>query len=323
MPSLSRDRLINFVDAFRGRKILVLGDVMLDRFVFGEAERISPEAPIPVVLARRELVAPGGAANVAANIAALGGAVTLCGVVGDDSAARALFSVLAARGVNTAGIERVRSRRTTEKLRVLARGQQIVRVDHETDEAITPALQAGLLRFIRKGFPRWEAVLVADYAKGVLTQSLAEKLLQTVATRRRPLLVDAKPQHAHYFRGATLFTPNHQEAVGMAGVQDVRKAGPIIQKRLRANILITQGAEGMTLFEKSSVLHFPAQAREVFDVTGAGDTVQAVIGLALAAGATLGEAVLLANHAAGIVVAKIGTAVVLPEELKKSLFENA
>ncbi|MDP3794491.1 MAG: D-glycero-beta-D-manno-heptose-7-phosphate kinase [bacterium] len=319
---MSGQELAQYVDAFRGKVIGVIGDVMLDRFVFGDARRLSPEAPIPVVRVLRESVLPGGAANVASNIAALGARAVLVGVIGKDRAGVELGEELRKRGIRTAGLCLLADRPTTEKTRIVARGQQMVRLDCEYDEPIPERAVARIVRFVRTHMSSWQAVVISDYAKGVFSERLAREVIEAAALRHLPVLADVKPGNAHFFKQATLLTPNHQEAALMAGTADVLRAGAIIQKRLGAQVLITQGADGMTLFTKAPPLHFPAKAREVFDVTGAGDTVQAVLALALASGLSVVDATTIANHAAGIVVGKVGTAVVLPEELTRDLQTN-
>jgi rfaE bifunctional protein kinase chain/domain len=311
--------LANFVDKFKGKHIAVVGDLMLDHFIFGDIDRISPEAPVPVLLAKNDTRVPGGAGNVATNLAALGVLPIIFAVVGVDEAAPKLLSELKKRSVSTEGIVTDPSRPTTQKTRVVARNQQLVRIDREKtdyiDKKIEKKLLAGFAKFIKKV----DGVAISDYTKGVVTENLAREIVALANKYKKPVVVDTKPKHAQFYKNFTLIKTNHKEAVGISGVDDIKTAGKKIQEMMNCDVLITRGAEGMALFADNSVEHFKAQAREVYDVVGAGDTVVSVLLPALAAGATLREATIIANHAAGIVVGKAGTATVLPEELKDSL----
>jgi len=316
---METDKLIKIIDNFKGKKIGVIGDLMLDHFIWGDVERISPEAPIPIVLATRESFMPGGAGNTAANISALGGKVFVVGLVGKDSAGKTLLSEFKKRGIETGGVAEHAQKPTTQKIRIVARTQQIVRVDKEDSQCISNDTEKKLLEFIASHIKKWDGIVVSDYAKGLITKNLVETLVKLAVKYKKPIIGDIKPEHAPFFKNVTLLTPNHKEALAIAGASDIKEAGKIIQKQLNCSILLTQGAEGVTLFENKKITHFPAMAREVFDVSGAGDTVAAVATLAFTAGADLEQASIIANHAAGIAVGKLGTATVKPEELKKGI----
>lgn len=311
--------LANFVDKFKGKRIAVVGDLMLDHFIFGDIDRISPEAPVPVLLAKNDTRVPGGAGNVATNLAALGVAPVIFAVVGRDEAAPKLLAELKKRGVSTAGIVVDATRPTTQKTRVVARNQQLVRIDREKNDYIDKNIEKKLLALFSKFIKKVDGVAISDYTKGVITEKLASEIIALANKYNKPVIVDTKPKHAGFFRNFTLIKTNHKEAVGIAEVDDIKIAGKKIQKMMDCDVLITRGAEGMSLFVGKESTHLPTQAREVYDVVGAGDTVVAALLPALASGATLREATIIANHAAGIVVGKAGTATVGPEELRESL----
>jgi rfaE bifunctional protein kinase chain/domain len=293
----------------------VVGDVMLDRYWFGEVGRISPEAPVPVVKIDRIEERPGGAANVARNAAALGGEVNLLSVVGRDEAGATLRRLLKRDRV-TAQLHTDRALQTTIKLRVIGRQQQLVRIDFETppsDEALELKL-----REYQTLVQRTQAVILSDYGKGSLTH--IGNMIRLARAAGRPVLVDPKGDDYAQYRGATLLTPNRSEFREVAGSwkseAELTRKAHALRRRLKVDaLLITRSEEGMTLYREGMRFHVPAQAREVYDVSGAGDTVIATLGVALARGETLQTAVSLANRAAGIVVGKFGTAVVRPEEL--------
>jgi len=308
-----------------GRRVLVVGDVMLDEFLWGRAARLSPEAPVPVVQVIRESFHVGGAANVAANVCALGGAAVLAGVVGVDEAAARLKERLEAGGVEARLIP-APGRPTTLKTRIIAQHQQVVRADRERSDDLGGDVEAALIDAAAAGMAGCDAVIVSDYDKGVVTRPLVRALVSRARRRGIPVLVDPKVRHLERYRGAVLVTPNQLEAAAASGVAIVdtaslEAAGQRLLGALRCRaVLITRGEQGMALFERGSApLLIPAAAREVFDVTGAGDTVIATLGLALSAGAELGEAAALANAAAGVVVAKLGTATAEPDELLLAL----
>lgn len=318
------EKSIKIIDNFKGKKIGVIGDLMLDQFISGSVERISPEAPIPVVSVTKENFMPGGAANTANNIASLGGSVFLVGTVGKDPARDILYKLLKAIGINIDGVFSVSGKPTIQKTRITSIGQQIVRLDKEIIGYIDKKIEKKAIDFIHNNIKNWDALVISDYGKGFVTPNLALAVVTIVKKYEKPIIVDTKKfSHAPFFKGVTLITPNLHEAKKITGLEDLEIMGRTIQKNLNCNVLITQGAGGMTLFEKNKMKHFPAQKREVFDVSGAGDTVVAAFILSLAAGASFEQSTIISNHAAGVAVGKIGTAVVLQEELKKDLLDNA
>ena len=304
-----------FSDAVRKSRVLVVGDIMLDRYWFGDVERISPEAPVPVVKIARTDERPGGAANVARNAAAIGAQVTLIGVVGDDEPGRLLERLLANEQVRTS-LHRDATLPTTVKLRVIGRQQQLLRVDFET----LPSAEALAAKFVdyERALPESDVVVVSDYGKGGLAD--ITRMIELARGRGTPVLVDPKGEDYLRYRGATLLTPNRAEFREVAGrwrseAELATKAQSLRSELALEALLITRSEEGMSLYTDAGAQHFPAQAREVYDVSGAGDTVIATIGALLGARADLASAVRIANLAAGIVVGKLGTAVVHPDEL--------
>ncbi len=320
--SLAPRRARALLQAMRGRRVLVLGDVMLDQFLWGRVVRISPEAPVPVVEISSETFHLGGAANVAGNVRALGGQAVVAGVVGDDAAGARVRRALAEDGIEDALSVADGSRPTTLKTRIIAHHQQVVRADREVAHDVAGSLERALLEKARAALPTCGAVILSDYEKGVVTARLMKAVLAAARRRGVPVLVDPKVRHFALYRGVAVVTPNQAEAEQATGVRilgeaDLAEAGQRILRRLRCQAaLVTRGEHGMTLFEPARPpLHIPTAAREVFDVTGAGDTVIATLGLALCAGAKLAEAARLANFAAGVVVGKLGTATATPEEV--------
>lgn len=310
------------ISRLSGRPVVVIGDVMLDHFLFGDVERISPEAPVPVVRFERDEYRLGGAANVAHNIHALGAAPTLIGIVGKDTAADRLASELNARRIPADGLVRADDRSTTTKMRVVTRrNQQVARIDYETDAPVSDAVEAVLLDRVDRAVPRAAVVVISDYLKGAITPRVVAHAIEAAARSHIPVLVDPKVPHVDFYAGATLVTPNHHEAEAVTLMRlrtsdDTRIGARKFRDRVRcADVLITRGEQGMWLLEGDRDHELPATAREVSDVTGAGDTVIATIATALAAEATLLDAAWLANRAAGLVVAKFGAAAVTPQEL--------
>ena len=320
------DHLQALVDRFAGRRLLVLGDLMLDHYLWGRCERISPEAPVPVVEVQKETSSLGGAGNVAANLAALGAEPVLVGLVGEDDRARRLFDAFADRGVDTRAIIRDPSRPTTMKTRIIAHSQQVVRADWESRADVEgPALKT-LLGTLERELPKCHGLIVSDYGKGVITRAVLEKAIGVAKAKKLKVAVDPKESHIDAYKGVSILTPNQNEAGYVMGQRitdetSLMSVGWGLQKRLDADCaLITRGADGMSLFERSGrYTHLPTVAREVYDVTGAGDTVVSVVALALAAGADYPEACYLANHAAGVVIREVGTATCSPGELRASL----
>jgi rfaE bifunctional protein kinase chain/domain len=302
--------------------VLVAGDVMLDRFVVGRVSRISPEAPVPVVQFQAEHVRLGGAANVAHNIVALGGRASLVGVVGADEAAAKLRHQLAAAGIDAGGLVVDRDRPTTEKVRIVTeRNQQVARVDYERDGDVSGSVEHEIVGQIQRAASAAKALLVSDYLKGTITRPVVEALIAARPSTSTPLVVDPKIPHLACYAGATLVTPNHHEAETATHRRirtddDARDAARDFRVRASCGaVLITRGEHGMWLADADSEGAIAAVAREVSDVTGAGDTVVATLALALGAGATMAEAAVLANSAAGIVVAKFGAATLTADEL--------
>lgn len=308
---------------FKKCRILVIGDIILDRFIWGRVNRISPEAPVPVVEVTDDNFMLGGAANVANNIIALGGEATVAGVVGKDRAGEVLKQLLDEKDIESALFED--SRPTTLKTRVIAHSQQVVRFDKEEKRKISRRAMEDITAFLRETIPFHDAVIVSDYSKGMVSRELIQEILKMTRSRHKFLAVDPKVGHFHFYKGVTLITPNVLEASHGSGVvikdpASLVQAGRSLMERLSCGaVLITRGEEGMSLFKKGRVTHIPTAARHVYDVTGAGDTVIAVFTLAHASGATMEEAAVIANHAAGIVIGEVGTAVAKPEKLLKSL----
>jgi len=326
MREHERDEAARLLDRMEGLPVVVIGDVMLDLYLWGDTARISPEAPVAIIEAREETIRLGGAANVARNIRALGGRPWLVGVVGDDHFGQDLRREIGASGIAADRIFTDATRRTTTKTRVVARHQQVVRIDREDVREIEgPTLERvreAALTAVRGA----AGIVISDYGKGMLVPALLTDVLEAAARRGIPVCVDPKESHFLLYKGVTVLTPNLHEAGVAFGrrITDswlLREAGLNIRSRLEAkSILITQGEAGMTLFEADGTeTHYPALATEVFDVTGAGDTVVSVFAMASAAGGSLRNAALLANHAAGLVVREVGTAAASPEAIRLSL----
>ena len=308
---------------FPAQTIVVVGDVMLDHFVIGSVDRISPEAPVPVVRFAREEYRLGGAANVAANLRALGASVEIVGLVGDDAEGRRLVAALTARGIGTTGLVVDSQRCTTRKTRVVTtRNQQVARIDYEGDAEADGRLAQALSDAVNRAAATAGALLISDYLKGVISKDVAAAVVASGRARRIPVTVDPKVPHAAYYSGATLVTPNNHEAEAIAHLRlraddDVRRCAARVGEVTGCeNVLITRGEHGMWLHTSGGDTALPAEAREVSDVTGAGDTVIASMTLALAAGASLEDAARLANRAAGIVVGKFGPATVTVDDLR-------
>ena len=324
-PSLvapDRARAGSIAAGFSAARVLVVGDVMLDQFLVGRVTRISPEAPVPIVQFEREENRIGGAANVAHNVAALGGHVDLVGLVGRDAAAATLARELAAQRISTSGLVEDASRPTTMKVRVVTdRHQQVARLDYERDEEVGGATEAALVERAEALAAGAGAIVISDYLKGAITRRLVAALVAAAADRHIPLLVDPKIPHLDYYGEATLVTPNHHEAEAathqhIRNNADVSRAAAAFRERARCKgVLITRGEHGMWLLADGVEGALGATAREVADVTGAGDTVIATLALSLAAGATTAEAAYLANVAAGVVVGKFGPATASIDEL--------
>ena len=331
MSNINRQRAAEILDAASHRKVVILGDVMLDEFVWGDVSRISPEAPVPVVDVRRESVHLGGAANVLANVVALGARACVVGVIGDDSAGDRLRTSLqdASPLQSEEYMVVAPGRPSTTKTRIIAHNQLVVRADREQRSAVNGEVEQRLLATLKTALADADAFVVSDYDKGVVTQRILGEILD-VAYQRVPVLIDPKIRNFPYYRPATLITPNHHEALRMTNMEEdsddgLHKAAQAIRKKLGCDaVLITRGDRGIMLLQgDSDPVYVETAAREVFDVTGAGDTVIATLATALAAGASMLEAATLANHAAGIVVGKVGTATASRKELLNSFGEAA
>lgn len=376
------------IKKFKNQKIAVIGDLILDKYIYGEVERISPEAPVPIVRVLREKYVPGGAANVAANISTLSGNPFLFGIVGNDQYKDILLQKTAEMNIPTSGIFTDNNKTTIRKTRVIGLNQQLLRIDHENTDYIETHIEEKFINKLKE-IEKLSAILISDYAKGTITKQLMSKLVQFSRENNILLIIDPKPKHKEWYAGSTLITPNKKEAQEMSGItieseNDIIKAGEILVNKFDSDVIITAGADGMYVFEnlthpsvfakatprqvvpyatahKSlgkegekeisparvilsschpersrrtkdelmkdltqnlSVSHIHTVAKEVYDVSGAGDTVIATLTLALSCGANLEKAAILANHAAGIKVGKIGTAPIFLEELLKEFQEN-
>lgn len=311
------------LDRLHGRAVLVIGDLMVDQFVIGKVDRISPEAPVPIVRFDHETSRLGGAANVAHNIIALGGVVETVGVVGADADGTRLAEELSSRSIGTSGIVADKSRCTTRKLRVVTtRNQQVARIDYESDAEIGAEIEAAVVARIESLARTAQAIVISDYLKGVVSASVAAAAVAAAKRQGVPLLVDPKVPHIEHYAGATLITPNHYEAEAVTHMRirsdaDAREAARRFRDRARCeSVLITRGEQGMWLLAGGEEIALNAEAREVADVTGAGDTVISALALASAAGASLADAARLANRAAGLVVGKFGPATVTVDEIR-------
>jgi D-glycero-beta-D-manno-heptose-7-phosphate kinase len=318
--------LRQYISRFPQASVLVIGDLILDHYIWGRVSRISPEAPVPVVHVDSESLRLGGAANVFNNILALGGKADLCGVIGSDESGRMLLKELGSTRSGRGGVVIDHNRPTTRKSRVIAHNQQIVRYDMERRTELKPAIQRRIFRYVESRVREISCLVVSDYAKGVVSATLMSELTRLASLRGIPLVVDPKVEHFSYYKGATVITPNHVEAAQAAGVHgddDLtnNEAGAIIRQRLGCQaVLITRGEKGMSLYEgEDASWHIPTQARQVYDVTGAGDTVIGTLALALSTGASMRDAATLANYAAGIVVGMVGTATLSAQQLSETL----
>ncbi|MDY6853349.1 MAG: D-glycero-beta-D-manno-heptose-7-phosphate kinase [Thermodesulfobacteriota bacterium] len=317
---------LEVISGFQESKVLVLGDIMLDEFIWGRVSRISPEAPVPVVNVTSGSFRLGGATNVVNNIFSLGAKVYVCGVVGDDENGEKLINSLMDMGIDTTGVIIEKDRSTSVKTRVIANNQQIVRYDREDTFQITNNSMQKIISYLIKNMDSIDAIIISDYGKGIVSEQLIREIRILIKDNDKIISVDPKVNHFSYYKGVTVITPNNIEASEAAGIEikdekTLLQVGEILLGRLACKLLlITRGEEGMTLFEKSGdITHIPTLAKEVYDVTGAGDTVISALTLALTAGASLKEASVIANYAAGIVVGEVGTAAITVEKLKDAL----
>jgi D-glycero-beta-D-manno-heptose-7-phosphate kinase len=326
-------RLSAVMAGFGGKRILAIGDLMLDEFIWGKVSRISPEAPVPIVNVTGESYYPGGAANVARNLREFTAGSAVMGISGTDAQGRRLMELLAGAGIDTAGVQQEASHPTTVKTRIIARNQQVVRVDRERKAALTDAQAEMAMRYLDGVIDTLDGIVVADYGKGFLTQSLADYVCREAQAHGKVLTVDPHPHTSLNWQGATAIKPNRAEAFLAAGMpasdpvvpvledEPLLEAGRRLLRRWKTgSLLITLGEQGMLLLEGDAPpYHTPTRAQDVFDVSGAGDTAIAVFTLGLASGATPAEAAELANLASGIVVGKLGTATVTLAELQASV----
>ncbi len=326
MEDVSVDNLRALLKMFSRKKVLVVGDVMADEYIWGRVTRVSPEAPIPVVQVTGETSRPGGAANVAHNLHTLGAQVHLVGIIGADVTGRRLTQLLQEKGVETGGLVVDRDRPTIQKTRVIAQHQQVVRIDRERLVEISGAIFKQVLDHCADILPRVDAVLLSDYAKGLLTSKLVGEVVALARAGRKLVTADPKPRNIGFFKGVSLISPNTGEAEAASGVhilgpESVLEAGQKLIQMLDCQaVLVTRGEDGMSLVEKDGgSLHVPTKAKEVFDVSGAGDTVISTLTLALAAGGSYRESAVLANYAAGIVVGEVGVATVTTTEIEAAL----
>lgn len=332
---MTRSRFHQILESFSNKRILVIGDLMLDEFIWGNVKRISPEAPVPVVEVERESYFPGGAANVARNLRGFAGNVHVMGLIGTDPRAEHLKQLLSAEGILLDCIQQDPAYQTIVKTRIIARHQQVVRVDREKKTGLTALQQERAVAQLQKILPEIDAIIVEDYAKGLLQQDFVNEITNVAKSAGKILAVDPNPGNILQWNGVSVIKPNRAEAFASAGLpfsdpvepvgedRNLLEVGAILSKKWHTeNLLITLGEQGMLLFSnKEAPYHTPTIAREVFDVSGAGDTAIALFTLALCSGATAPEAALISNHASGIVVGKLGTATVTPDELVES-FNN-
>ncbi len=322
-------RITEIISGFGDARVLILGDIMLDEYMYGSVDRISPEAPVPVVNISSSKILLGGAANVAANICSLGGEALLLGTVGDDEAASKISQLLKAEKISDDLLVTDLTRRTTIKTRIIAHGQQIVRADREDRHEVNPDIEKEIINRFLSVADDIQAVIISDYGKGVINQSLLGKLMSVCLEKNIFVAVDPKETHFNNYQRVSLITPNHHEAGFAYGrrihsEKDLIEVGNGLLKRLKAkSILITRGPDGMSLFtEDSEPTHIPTFAKKVYDVTGAGDTVIAVFVAATCAGADLVESAIVANAGAGLTVGEIGTATVTSDNLRQELEHN-
>ena len=321
--------LTEILARFSGRRLIVLGDMMLDEFIWGEVRRISPEAPVPVVEVKRETLQAGGAGNVVSNLIELGATAIPVGIIGDDEGGSRMRDLFLHRGAEVSSLLTVPGRPTTRKTRIVAHSQQMVRADREDRSPVDSGIEEAILRKFRAALEFADAVIISDYDKGLLTPNLLREAITATHAAGKQVSLDPKIRNFQHYREVDVITPNQIEAERATGIEIVDQetlvaAAQRIRQMLDCrHVLITRGEHGMSLLEESGLLiNIPTTAREVYDVTGAGDTVIATLTLALASGATPEEAAIIANQAAGIVVAKVGTATASRAEIERAFFED-
>ncbi len=329
MIAKNKELFLNKLDGFHQKKILVIGDVMVDEYLWGSVNRISPEAPVPVVLVDRETKTLGGAANVVNNLAGLGAKVLLTGVIGDDSNGRYLLKFFNNRGIDTQGLFVDVERPTTLKTRIIAHDQQVVRVDKENVDTLDKGVINNMIEYTKKRIKEVDGIIISDYGKGVIRPELIQEVIKVANQRKRVIAVDPKIEHFFQYRNVTLITPNHYEAsqamnVAIKNQNDVYKIGKLIINRLNLrSLFITQSKDGMTVFQKGKTpKHIPTHAKEIYDVTGAGDTVISTAVMSLVSGLNYELAGILSNYAAGIVVGEVGTTIITLDKIVKALHDE-
>lgn len=320
------NKALQALKSFAKARILIVGDLMWDRFVWGKVERISPEAPIPIVHVQKETEMLGGAANVAHNVMALGAKAHIAGVLGTDRAGSCVHDKLIQESIGTAALFTDNLYTTTVKERIIAHSQQVVRIDRETLQNLPKVHRELLLGKIATLLPEIDILIIEDYGKGVICPKLLKELIPMANSQKIPVVVDPKLKHADCYHGVSVFKPNHVEAAQFSGIaikddESFEKAGRKILKELSCgSVLITRGEKGMAVFQEGKdTFHLPTQAKEVYDVSGAGDTVVATLAIALASGASIETAAYMANAAAGIVVGKVGVATTSQDEMRHAL----
>jgi len=323
---IKHKRAVAILNNFKKASVLVIGDLVMDHFVWGKVRRISPEAPVPVVEVSSESFMLGGAANVVNNIHSLGGKVLVCGVVGRDEMGKKLIHELRLKGISSDGVIVEDGRPTSVKTRVIAHSQQVVRFDREKKEKVHLDTVKTIMDYVSKKINSFDSIIISDYAKGVISEELVEEVIALAKKKDKPIAVDPKVGHFDFYKYATIVTPNNDEASKASGIEieneaSLLRAGEVLLNKLGSDaVLITKGEHGMSLFENNGeITHIPTVAKEVYDVSGAGDTVIGTVALSMASGASLKEAAVISNFAAGIVVGKIGTATVTPKELKDAV----
>lgn len=326
---LSYKKGLSIINSFKNANVLVLGDLIMDHFIWGKVRRISPEAPVPIVEVNSESLMLGGAANVANNIHSLCGKVLVCGVIGKDETGKNIVHELTSKGISANGVVVENNRPTSVKTRVIAHSQQVVRFDRENRDNIHVDTMKIIIDYMKQELNSIDIIVISDYSKGVISDELVKEVITIARKSGTPVAVDPKVSHFDFYKYATIVTPNNDEASDASGVDikdnaSLLRAGEVLLNKLGSDaILITRGEHGMSLFENTDeITNIPTVAKEVYDVSGAGDTVIGTVSLAIASGASFKEAAVLSNFAAGIVVGKIGTATVTPEELKIAIKEG-
>jgi D-glycero-beta-D-manno-heptose-7-phosphate kinase len=319
------DQYLDIIDQFKNKKILVIGDIMLDKYLEGDVTKISPEAPVQVVNINNQKNILGGAGNVCSNLAQIGAKTYLAGIIGKDNPGKIILTQLKKKKIDHSLIIEDKDRETTLKTRIIGRHQQLIRLDHEITERVSKNLASKLINKILSKIKNFDAIIISDYAKGIITEDMMKKIVSHTNKNKIPILLDPKPLNSSLYKGILLIKPNQKEASEMSGInikneKDIIKAGAIMVKKFNSNVMLTCGDKGMYIFEKGKKYHWlPTEAKDVFDVTGAGDTVAAFAILSLASNSSLEEAAFISNKAAGIVVGKMGTSTVKMEELKQSI----